>query len=357
MRCRARISRRESCGDLRNGTGVDIKGVLMSDGRVRAEKVTLKRMRRRQADRMMMLKARGAVLVAGADAGACVLLAGVGADDGQRRCRIPGHEPGGPDRRHRRRSCRRRSRAGHDLPRPAGESHVCTARHLIEWIPLSAQSAAWDGRARDRELRTIFRRTRADARTGARLVRHVGHQRGFDELDGQNLRDGTLVTVARQFRDEPAPFDTESLTLQIRSSTMTVFGSVGVTNRLEVGAAVPFARVSVEGQRINVYRGSTFLQASATGTASGIADVAVRAKYTLLARPERRRRRSNRSAAANRRCGQPARDRHDLLPVHRHRLARAGDVRAARQRVVPARAASRRNGRLPARRRWPSARA
>jgi hypothetical protein len=107
---------------------------------------------------------------------------------------------------------------------------------------------------------------------------------GFDELDGQNLRDGTLVTVARQFRDEPAAFDTESLTLQIRSSTMTLFGSVGVTNRLEIGAAVPFARVSVEGQRINVYRGSTFLQASATGTASGIADVAVRAKYTLLAR-------------------------------------------------------------------------
>ncbi len=107
---------------------------------------------------------------------------------------------------------------------------------------------------------------------------------GFDELDGQNLRDGTLVTVARQFRDESAAFDTESLTLQIRSSTMTLFGSVGVTNRLEIGAAVPFARVSVEGQRINVYRGSTFLQASATGTASGIADVAVRAKYTLLAR-------------------------------------------------------------------------
>ena len=107
----------------------------------------------------------------------------------------------------------------------------------------------------------------------------------FDQLDGRNLRDGTLVTVARRFRDEAAPFDTESLTLQIRSSTMTFFGSVGVTNRLEIGAAVPFARVSIDGQRVNLYRGSTFLQASATGTASGIADVALRAKYTLVARP------------------------------------------------------------------------
>jgi outer membrane putative beta-barrel porin/alpha-amylase len=111
-----------------------------------------------------------------------------------------------------------------------------------------------------------------------------GTSAAFDELDGRNLRDGTLVTVARQFRDEPAAFDTESLTLKIRSSTMTIFGSVGVTSKLEIGAAVPFARVAIEGNRVNVYRGTTFLQASGTGTASGISDIAVRAKYTLLAR-------------------------------------------------------------------------
>jgi hypothetical protein len=105
----------------------------------------------------------------------------------------------------------------------------------------------------------------------------------FDELDGQNLRDGTFVTVANRFRDEPAPFDTESLTLKIRSSAMTLFGSVGVTDRFEIGAAVPFVRVSLEGNRVNVYRGTPSLQASATSTASGVADVALRAKYTLVA--------------------------------------------------------------------------
>jgi hypothetical protein len=31
------------CGDVRNGREVEVKGVLMSDGRVRAEKVTLKK--------------------------------------------------------------------------------------------------------------------------------------------------------------------------------------------------------------------------------------------------------------------------------------------------------------------------
>ena len=87
----------------------------------------------------------------------------------------------------------------------------------------------------------------------------------FDELDGRNLTDGTLVTVANRFRDEAAPFDTESLTLKIRSSMMTVFGSVGVTDRLEIGGAVPFVRLEIDGSRLNVYRGTAFLQASGSG--------------------------------------------------------------------------------------------
>jgi Putative MetA-pathway of phenol degradation len=104
----------------------------------------------------------------------------------------------------------------------------------------------------------------------------------FDRLDGRELRDGTLLTVANTFRDEPAPFDTESLTLRLRSSTMTVFGSIGLTDRLEVGGAIPFVRMDLEGQRINIYRGETFLQASGSATASGLADIALRGKYTVL---------------------------------------------------------------------------
>jgi hypothetical protein len=105
----------------------------------------------------------------------------------------------------------------------------------------------------------------------------------FDELDGRSLRDGTLVTVANRFRDEAAPFDTESLTLKIKSSMMTVFASVGVTDRLEIGGAVPFVRLEIEGSRLNVYRGTGFLQASGSGSASGVGDVALRAKYSLVA--------------------------------------------------------------------------
>src|ERR1700719_835196 len=37
----------------------------------------------------------------------------------------------------------------------------------------------------------------------------------FGSLDGKTLRDGSLVTTANQFTDEPAPFDVDQLTLDI----------------------------------------------------------------------------------------------------------------------------------------------
>jgi hypothetical protein len=110
----------------------------------------------------------------------------------------------------------------------------------------------------------------------------------FDRLDGRALRDGTLVTTANEFRDktiEAVPFDTEALTLNLQTSTLTLLASVGVTDRFEIGGAVPLVRLTLDGQRLNVYRGASQVQARASGTASGIADVALRAKYTLVTAP------------------------------------------------------------------------
>jgi hypothetical protein len=105
---------------------------------------------------------------------------------------------------------------------------------------------------------------------------------GFSALDGFDLREGSLVTIATQFVDEPAPFDTEALTLRIRSNALTILGNVGVTDNFEIGAAVPLVDLSIEGERINLYRGNPFQQAAATASASGLADIAVRAKYTIF---------------------------------------------------------------------------
>ena len=103
----------------------------------------------------------------------------------------------------------------------------------------------------------------------------------YDRLDGLVLGDGTLLTTANRFGDETTPFDTEALTLKIRTSTLTMYGTVGVTDRLEIGGAIPFVQLDLEGSRLNVYRGESFVQASGIASASGIADAAIRAKYFL----------------------------------------------------------------------------
>jgi hypothetical protein len=104
----------------------------------------------------------------------------------------------------------------------------------------------------------------------------------YDRLDGLNLTDGTLVTTANRFRDETAPFDTESLTLKMHTKTLTLYGSVGVTDRLEIGGVLPLVQLHLEGTRVNVYRGEQFVQASGTADVSGLADMAIRGKYTLV---------------------------------------------------------------------------
>jgi hypothetical protein len=101
----------------------------------------------------------------------------------------------------------------------------------------------------------------------------------FSSLDGNDLRDGQFVIAANRFRDEAAPFDVETLTLNIATRTATVFGSVGLTDRLDLSAAVPIVSLDVSGSRINTYRGTSLPQARATATTSGLGDVAVRSKY------------------------------------------------------------------------------
>ena len=104
----------------------------------------------------------------------------------------------------------------------------------------------------------------------------------FDTLDGRSLRDGTFVTTANRLANESTPFDVEMLRLTIHADTMTVFGSYGVNDRLDIGAAVPVVDLSLSGERLNFYRGSVFQQATGSAVATGLADVALRAKYSVV---------------------------------------------------------------------------
>ena len=142
---------------------------------------------------------------------------------------------------------------------------------------------------------TFFIERAATSGRGRASLGVSGTTSAYDELDGLNLRDGTLITTANKFTDEAVPFDTEALTLKVRTSTLTIFGSVGLTDHLEIGGAVPLVQLHLEGSRMNTYTACRapgdcqapqhFLQASGSADASGMADAAVRAKYTLVSAP------------------------------------------------------------------------
>jgi hypothetical protein len=104
----------------------------------------------------------------------------------------------------------------------------------------------------------------------------------FENIDGRNLQDGTLVSTASILRGEPAPFDIETVSLRIRTDTMTLTGSVGLTDRFDLSAGVPFVRVNLRGERVDTYRGRAFTQAAGSGSASGLGDIVLRAKYNAV---------------------------------------------------------------------------
>src|SRR5262245_23367130 len=107
----------------------------------------------------------------------------------------------------------------------------------------------------------------------------------FDQIDALNLRDGTLrATASRLTSNQEVPFDIETVTMRIHTDTITVAANYGVTERLEIGAALPLERLTLAGERVDSYRGTPLLQAAVSANASGPGDVVVRGKLNLLQR-------------------------------------------------------------------------
>ena len=104
----------------------------------------------------------------------------------------------------------------------------------------------------------------------------------YDSIDGRDLGDGTLVSTASILTGDPQAFDVETVSLEMRTDTVTLTGNYGATDRLDIGAALPFARVSLVGERVDTYRGTAFTQATASAEASGLGDIVLRAKYNVM---------------------------------------------------------------------------
>ena len=119
---------------------------------------------------------------------------------------------------------------------------------------------------------------------GQRQISLVARYQGasFDDIDGRDLRDGTLRATASRLTADSAPFDIETVTMRIRTDTVTVAANYGVNERLEVGAALPLERLVITGERVDAYRGTPLLQAAVSAHASGPGDLLVRAKLNVL---------------------------------------------------------------------------
>ena len=101
----------------------------------------------------------------------------------------------------------------------------------------------------------------------------------YDALDGVDLRDGSLQTVALR-SGTASPF-TGIAQLDITTDTLVMFSNVGLNSWFDAAVAVPFVKLRIDGTH---QIGDRLAEGSAS--ASGIGDVAVRAKIRLYAQGE-----------------------------------------------------------------------
>jgi len=106
----------------------------------------------------------------------------------------------------------------------------------------------------------------------------------FDSIDGRRLRDGSLQATASRLSADADPFDAETIAMRIHADTMTLSANFGVTDRLDIGGALPIERLTLSGERVDTYRGTQLTQATLDASASGAGDALVRGKFHVWQR-------------------------------------------------------------------------
>ena len=108
----------------------------------------------------------------------------------------------------------------------------------------------------------------------------------FSELDGNSLKDLPLLFT---FSDAQGPqvVTTTHNRVDAKEDQFVIFGTFGLTQRVDVSLAVPFEKVSMGASAIGTeYSTTSAAQASFTefipGSASGLGDLVISAKDTLL---------------------------------------------------------------------------
>ena len=99
----------------------------------------------------------------------------------------------------------------------------------------------------------------------------------YDSLDGLNLHDGSLDTAVLKIGSAPAYVG--SADLDIKTDTLVLFSNVALNDWFDFGIAVPYVSLKMTGVHTIADE-----QVSGSATASGLGDVALRAKVRLYRR-------------------------------------------------------------------------
>ena len=103
----------------------------------------------------------------------------------------------------------------------------------------------------------------------------------FTSLQGADLTEGTFPTNAARLSGSTQPFAVDTLALDLDTQTATVFTSYGVTDRLAVGGSLPFVRIHMSGSRMRTQDGRSALQSRQSGSAAGLGDLSLNARYLV----------------------------------------------------------------------------
>jgi len=115
----------------------------------------------------------------------------------------------------------------------------------------------------------------------------------FDRLEDQPLRGGAITsyTGVRNTGQGFGIFVADSLDLNVRTDTSVTFATYGLTNRWDVGVAIPYNSVQVDasltariGTTVNGVDPQVVVTNARSGSAQGIGDIVARTKFHFLKR-------------------------------------------------------------------------
>ena len=98
----------------------------------------------------------------------------------------------------------------------------------------------------------------------------------YDSLEGRDLGDGSMQTVSLRDASGNDLYAGQAF-LAITSESVVFFTNVALNDRFDVGLAVPYVRLRVDGRHV-----MDLEQVSGQGEAAGIGDVALRSKLRLV---------------------------------------------------------------------------